>query len=263
MTTVVFFDLDGTLVAQEEAFEHAYRSAAELAAATIGLEARTVASRIPAVAERVLESAPFAACVRRCRFGGRDILWGEALSADGCEGEVAGGIETFRRRVWSELLELGGVRDAELCERLQGLFVESMTNEVKLYSEVEHMLRAIGRGRRLAVITNGLQAAQNAKLQRLGIDRHFDVVIASAVVGFGKPAARIFEHALGAMSVQPQGATMVGDALDGDIDGAKRAGIRTIWLNRAGGKLPQAAVEPDEEIRDLTALENVLASQLG
>ena len=254
MTGVVLLDLDGTLVAQEEAFERAYRATGEFAASRAGLVAGEFARRIPEVTDRVLHDAPFADCVRRCRFGGRDILWGEAVAGGGCEGEIAAGIDAFRERVWSDVLASFGVGSTELCTELGPVFVQAMTEEVSLYSEVAEALRAVGQACRLAVVTNGMLGAQRAKLRRLGIDHHFDAVIASVQVGVGKPAAVIFEAALEAMGAEPDQAVMVGDALDGDMDGAKWVGMRAIWVNRDGRPRPSRAVEPDAEIRDLTAL---------
>jgi putative hydrolase of the HAD superfamily len=53
---------------------------------------------------------------------------------------------------------------------------------------------------------------------------------------------------------------MLGDAWKTDIEGARRAGLRAIWLNRLGAASPDASVaeirslEPVERTRDLILL---------
>ena len=110
---------------------------------------------------------------------------------------------------------------------------------------------------RLALITNGMPAAQAAKLQRLGLDNHFESLIASSDIGVGKPAAEIFRHALTVMGTTAEDSIMVGDSFDGDVMGAKRAGMKACWVRR------DTSVPKDNEdgvpiIPDLTSLEALL-----
>ena len=48
----------------------------------------------------------------------------------------------------------------------------------------------------------------------------------------GKPDPSIFEHALSLLNIEKEQALMVGDNLMTDILGAKRAGIKSVWINR-------------------------------
>ena len=51
---------------------------------------------------------------------------------------------------------------------------------------------------------------------------------------------------------------MIGDTLDRDVLGARRAAIRAIWLNRTGAARPEAPADahglPDAEISGLDQL---------
>jgi ribonucleotide monophosphatase NagD (HAD superfamily) len=64
----------------------------------------------------------------------------------------------------------------------------------------------------------------------------------------GKPAAAYFEAALGELGAVPDDAVMVGDDIESDIGGAKRAGLRAV-LVRTGKFRPEtlaaADVQPD------------------
>ena len=49
-----------------------------------------------------------------------------------------------------------------------------------------------------------------------------------------KPHPSIFEAALTAAGVRADEALMVGDSLKADVEGALAAGLRAVWLRRAG-----------------------------
>lgn len=68
----------------------------------------------------------------------------------------------------------------------------------------------------------------------MGVDRHFDFILASALVGVAKPDRRIFEKALSLARVSSKEAIHVGDSLEDDIHGAQKAGLSTLWINRNG-----------------------------
>lgn len=87
-------------------------------------------------------------------------------------------------------------------------------------------------GYRLAVITNNLVSEQIPKLKRLDLEPYFESVTISEAVGIAKPDVRIFTAALDELSVCASEVVMVGDSLSSDIEGACRAGIRSVWLKR-------------------------------
>jgi putative hydrolase of the HAD superfamily len=72
----------------------------------------------------------------------------------------------------------------------------------------------------------------------------------------GKPEPAIFDHVLDRLGVAPAAATMVGDSLRRDVDGALAAGLRPVWINRAARPRPDD--RPDlVEIRGLAELPEV------
>jgi FMN phosphatase YigB (HAD superfamily) len=69
-----------------------------------------------------------------------------------------------------------------------------------------------------------------------------------------KPAQAFFAHALAAVGVAAGEAVMIGDGPEADVAGAKRAGLRAIWLNRGGADWPaEVAPAPDGVAADLGA----------
>jgi putative hydrolase of the HAD superfamily len=69
-------------------------------------------------------------------------------------------------------------------------------------------------------------------LDDLGWRGYFDDVIASAVVGVEKPEGEIFEEALRIADVSRDRVIHVGNDPTTDIEGASRAGIDTVLVDR-------------------------------
>jgi len=88
-------------------------------------------------------------------------------------------------------------------------------------------------GLRLAVVSNWGWAAPEL-LQTLELARHFEVLSISARVGYQKPHPAIFEHALELLAVGPSEVLHVGDDPTADVEGARRAGIAPILIDRHG-----------------------------
>jgi phosphoserine phosphatase len=260
LRSAILFDLDETLVAQERAFRAAFREAAALAAEVAGVDAGEFAGDLPGVAQSVLEDSPALAAIRQCCFGGRDVLWGDPSGESACLLRIAGATAEYRSAVWRTALERHGVSDQRVAHRIGYHFPEMMLSHMAAFAEVRTTLNSLAGRVRMGIVTNGMPAAQNAKLRHLGLDQYFEVVVASANVERGKPAREIFEHALGRLQVSPEDTVMVGDSLKGDVLGASRVGIPGVWINReaAGGgeRLPVGAVE----LPDLSALPAVIAN---
>jgi putative hydrolase of the HAD superfamily len=77
---------------------------------------------------------------------------------------------------------------------------------------------------RLAVVANW-DSSLREQLDRLGLDRYFDVVVTSAEAGVAKPDPEIFLAALRRLDVEPARALHVGDESI-DEEGARAAGMR-------------------------------------
>lgn len=115
-------------------------------------------------------------------------------------------------------------------------------------------------GYKLALVSNyaHTEVLRDA-LRRLGLLQHFDHLIVSADVGYLKPHPRIYEAALQSLGVRAEEAVMVGNDLECDVEGAKKAGIRAVWA-----PYPRASPAPthpaaDAVIERLADLPGVLA----
>ncbi|WP_327325127.1 HAD family hydrolase [Streptomyces sp. NBC_01210] len=108
-------------------------------------------------------------------------------------------------------------------------------------------------GWRVGIATNGATDIQNTKLQATGLIGRVDGVCVSESVGARKPATAVFEAAAVACGSRlSQGGWMVGDSPETDIDGGRRAGLRTIWI-RNGHAWPDRLAAPDHCVPDAEA----------
>src|SRR6185369_11929590 len=85
----------------------------------------------------------------------------------------------------------------------------------------------------------------------LGLTPLVDFIIISAEVGVRKPDPRIFQMALDKAGVRPEEAIHVGDLPEEDAEGARRAGVRPVLIDRKRRITP--AVVPSD-VRVVTSL---------
>lgn len=100
---------------------------------------------------------------------------------------------------------------------------------------------------KVAIVTNGMQDNQLAKIQRTGLADLVDSWCISEEAGVRKPDPEIFRMAArrcGALI--DHGGWMVGDSLLADIEGGQAAGLRTVWLRGRRATDPGSiSVTPD------------------
>lgn len=102
------------------------------------------------------------------------------------------------------------------------------------------------RGVPLALVADGRPGTYRNVLQQHGVYDLFDAFAISEEVGVEKPDARMFEHALQALGIAPEGygdVLMVGNNLSRDVCGANRLGLISVWLDWA----PRRAKTPANE----------------
>ena len=114
------------------------------------------------------------------------------------------------------------------------------------------------RGIRLVTLSNGSASVAESLLARAELRDAFEAVLSVDDAGLWKPAALAYRHALAATGVSATAAMLVA-VHPWDIDGARRAGLRTAWLNRDGATYPAYFAAPEIEASSLLDL----AAQLG
>jgi 2-haloacid dehalogenase len=169
-------------------------------------------------------------------------LWFSAVLRDGIGVAAAGGMVRFAdaaRGVLATMLP----GDPDAVEHVISGFLE-----LPVHPDVPDGVRALrSAGHRLVTLSNGAAAVADGLLTRAGVRDQFEALLSVEDAGAWKPARTAYLHAADRLGVPPAEATLVA-VHPWDIDGASRAGLRTAWLNRAGGDYPAHLTAPERTV---------------
>ena len=119
------------------------------------------------------------------------------------------------------------------------------------FADSPSALAALARRYRLIILSNVDRASFRASNRRLGVE--FDLVLTAEDIGSYKPDARNFEALLAGahdMGIAPERLLHVAQSLYHDHAPARRAGLRTAWIDRRRGAQGWGATPaPPEEVR--------------
>lgn len=112
----------------------------------------------------------------------------------------------------------------------------------------------------IGIITNGSASHQQRKINQLGLERWIprEKQIISGAVGLKKPDKAIFDLAKKQMGLSNKKLYYVGDSFENDVLGAKKAGWKTIWLNRRQHQFPRPSQFVDWLVEDDASLLTIL-----
>lgn len=134
-----------------------------------------------------------------------------------------------------------------------------------VYPEAEECLRELSKHYKIGIIANQ-NPGSCERLEKMGMLKYIDIVVASAEEGVAKPDLRIFRIALERAACKPEEAVMVGDRIDNDIIPAKKIGMKTVWIRQGFGKyyVPDPAAEkPDRTVNSLNELIDLFCGKEG
>jgi putative hydrolase of the HAD superfamily len=203
--SAVVFDLDGTL------FDH-------VASARAGLRSWLSGLGIDMTSD--LESAWFDAEDRHtAKWRSGQITWAEQ-----------------RRRRLREFLPLVDVApgsDDELDRLFSDGYLVAYEAAWVGYEDVDRALAAlVKRGFVLAMLTNGAEAQQRAKLSKLELSERVGPVFTAERLGVAKPDPRAFLLVCEDLGLAPEAVLYVGDDYEIDVVAARAAGLNAIHLAR-------------------------------
>jgi len=122
---------------------------------------------------------------------------------------------------------------------------------LELYPDVEETLvRLKEMGLKIGMVTNGYRKDIEEILSRTGLTREFDVTVGADDVGKPKPSKDIFRYALEKIGVSPQEALFVGDNVKTDYEGAEKAGLKALLIDR--NNQVSGEVKRIQDLRELT-----------
>ena len=130
------------------------------------------------------------------------------------------------------------------------------SDDESVYPEAEDCLRALSKRYKIGIIANQNPGSRE-RLERIGLLKYIDLVIASSEEGVAKPDLRIFQIALERAKCKPEESVMVGDRIDNDIIPANKIGMKTVWIKQGFSRYskPKAPEEqPDYIVNRLTEI---------
>jgi len=105
--------------------------------------------------------------------------------------------------------------------------------DLELYSDVMETLDYLRRhGFKTGLVTNGFKSDIDEILPRVGLSGYFDVTVGVDAIGKPKPNKEIFLFALNKLNVNPHETVFVGDTLEIDYVGARKAGLTAFLIDR-------------------------------
>lgn len=123
-----------------------------------------------------------------------------------------------------------------------------------LIPEAMEVCRELSQTCRLYIVTNGVQATQESRMNLSGLLPYIQDVFVSETTGYQKPQKEYFDYVFSRIpDFDPAQALMIGDSLGSDMKGGRNAGVDVCWYNPTGK--PNASKVPlHYEIKNLKEL---------
>jgi len=206
---IVLFDLDDTLMAFETVSEDAWRLACKQYSESI--DSKVSSTKIH---EYINDCRSwYWSDPERHRIGRKDIL-------------------KARREIVKIAFEKHQLGNEEKSNWLADKYSSIQPTLWYIFPKVAQIIDILKQNKiKIGIVTNGTTTSQREKIKRFSLDSLFDFIFIEEEVGFGKPDVRIYETVLEKLG-QKENVWMIGDDYVWDIEAAKKAGFKTIWINR-------------------------------
>jgi FMN hydrolase / 5-amino-6-(5-phospho-D-ribitylamino)uracil phosphatase len=184
-------------------------------------------------------------------FAADDALVGRLAPAT----DLAGTVRALAANLEAELARRGvgadkagvangrnsGDRGARVASRF-------LSEESATFARNRPVLETLSERYRLGIVSN-FYGNLHAVCDSAGLASLFAALVDSHCVGAEKPDPAIFRVALDALHATPETTVLVGDSLRRDREGARRTGMRFIWM------APQGAAAAEAQSQDLASAE--------
>ena len=160
-------------------------------------------------------------------------------------GEMTAGQEALRRdtheafpeirieEVFQAMFRGKEISADEALVRHAGQFFRILSTDfVRLYDGTKEMLSAVKKsGRKIYLLSNAQRIFTEYEMRALGITEYFDGIFISSDEGCKKPDLTFFKRLIDTYGIDPVKAVMVGNDGICDIEGAKNAGLSTLYVH--------------------------------
>ncbi len=134
----------------------------------------------------------------------------------------------------------------------------------RVFPEVREVLDKLqANGFKMGVLSNWDFSLHHI-FEQMGLSKYFSFVLPSSDVGVQKPAREFFEHALRLArrehgTLKSEDCLYIGDHYDGDVVGAREAGMVPVWQVREERDLPSGEMRDDKHVLRIADLRGLLS----
>lgn len=139
--------------------------------------------------------------------------------------------EVLRASRFKMAFEHFGLDEAQIPHQFEIDYVNICPTKTNVFPGAHEVLETLMGKYKLHIITNGFLESQQTKMKGSGLDKYFDEIFVSEVIGMYKPDVALFHYALGTAKTSADKAIMIGDSLEADVLGARNAGIDQVFFN--------------------------------
>lgn len=147
------------------------------------------------------------------------------------------------------LFDLGLHPTQERLEYIEKLYYRFF--RIDLVPNIRETLVELSARYNLAIISNVISNISRLVLEKFNLEQYFDYIVLSRDLGIRKPDPKIFNFTLEKFGIKSSEAVHVGDSLEYDVQGAKNAGMKTVWIK---GDNETKNIHPDFIICRVTEL---------
>ncbi|MBN2591102.1 MAG: HAD family hydrolase [Sedimentisphaerales bacterium] len=254
----IIFDFDDTLAVERASAEEAMMITCKKVREKYDIEPQELYDNIWENARELWHnSSPVRSYCVAVAISSWEGLWGLFEGDDENLKILRSWTPTYRKQAWYSTLLESGIDDIEFAEYLSLEFPKHRRKIHNVFEDAEPNLIELKNKYKLALVTNGASDLQREKIDGSKLAKYFDVIVIAGDVGIRKPEPEIFNIVLSRIETKPNEAIMIGNALDSDIIGAQKAGIKTVWLNRKN-EINESDIKPDYEIKSINQLRLIL-----
>ncbi len=260
--TVIFFDLDDTLVVEEACAERSFIATSIYAQKKYGINPNELHVSVRTRARELWHKMPtYPYCSEILGISSWEALWAKFIGENKNLKKLNKLAGQYQTNSWYKGLLDFNIDDRTFAKELSRRFNIERRKRHILFPEVMEVLKKIASNYRLGLITNGTPDLQWEKIKGAGIESFFEHVVISGDVNVKKPNKEIFLRAIISFKTTKENCIMAGNSLGSDILGAKNAGIYSIWINRNKKEL-KGDIQPDKIITNLNELTEILEKHL-
>jgi len=136
--------------------------------------------------------------------------------------------------------------------KAKGVFLDPYPNVVPT------LIKLIKKGLKLGILTDAPRLKAFQRLNSIGLEHFFDVIVCKDDTGVTKPNALAFDAAIKRLNVPAPEILFVGDNPERDILGAQKAGMRTALAEYGNGWYKGEKVRADYVLKDISELLGIL-----